>query len=47
MANHYDYEVSRTDSISEDLKRITEKWMRLKWEEFIPPKLYFSITNYP
>lgn len=47
MKNHYDYEVNRTRGVSEELKTLTEKWMKEMWSEFIPPELYLSIKGYP
>jgi hypothetical protein len=43
--NHHDYEVNRSRIASNDIKKITEKWMIEKWKGYLPPDLFDLIKN--
>lgn len=47
MKNHYNYEVSRSVAVSNELKSLVEKWMMKNWKGFLPPDLFDIINNYP
>ena len=47
MGNHSDYEVWRTYNASHDLRAMVEKWMLKTWKDYMPPKLFDTISDYP
>lgn len=46
-SNHADYEVWRAKNVSNDLIAMVEKWMLEAWKDYVPPKLFELISDYP
>ena len=47
MINHYDYEVNRNINASEELRELTNKWMKKNWLGFNLPASYLSLADWP
>jgi len=45
--NHEDYEVNRSMKISEELRALTDEWMKKQWEGFIRPENYDFYKDWP